>query len=92
MRQSVLVPLGSDVGYLAAGKPQQVHYSYQIFRECHIEGDWLLIYQVFEDTLILSASDSENYFCSHTLFLLKLISFNDILVIWQSLESAAPFR
>ena len=26
------------------------------FRECHIESDWLLIYQIFEDTLILSAS------------------------------------
>jgi mRNA interferase YafQ len=26
------------------------------FRECHIEPDWLLVYQVFEDTLILSAS------------------------------------
>ena len=26
------------------------------FRECHIEPDWLLIYQIFEDKLILSAS------------------------------------
>ena len=26
------------------------------FRECHVEPDWLLIYQIFEDTLILSAS------------------------------------
>ena len=26
------------------------------FRECHIEPDWLLIYQVFEDVLILSAT------------------------------------
>jgi mRNA interferase YafQ len=26
------------------------------FRECHIESDWLLIYQIIEDTLILSAS------------------------------------
>jgi mRNA interferase YafQ len=26
------------------------------FRECHIEPDWLLIYQICEDTLILSAS------------------------------------
>ena len=25
------------------------------FRECHIEPDWLLIYQIFEDVLILSA-------------------------------------
>lgn len=25
------------------------------FRECHVEPDWLLLYQVFEDRLILSA-------------------------------------
>jgi mRNA interferase YafQ len=26
------------------------------FRECHIEPDWLLIYRIFKDRLILSAS------------------------------------
>ena len=26
------------------------------FRECHIENDWLLLYQIFDDKLILSAS------------------------------------
>ena len=26
------------------------------YRECHIEPNWLLIYQIFEDELILSAS------------------------------------
>ena len=26
------------------------------FRECHIEPDWLLIYAIFEDALILSAT------------------------------------
>jgi mRNA interferase YafQ len=26
------------------------------FRECHIESDWLLIYRIFEDELILSAT------------------------------------
>ena len=26
------------------------------FRECHIEFDWLLMYQIFEDALILSAT------------------------------------
>jgi mRNA interferase YafQ len=25
------------------------------FRECHIENDWLLMYRIFDDTLILSA-------------------------------------
>ena len=28
----------------------------QDFRECHIEPDWLLMYHIFEDTLILSAT------------------------------------
>lgn len=26
------------------------------FRECHIEYDWLLMYQIYEDALILSAT------------------------------------
>lgn len=26
------------------------------FRECHIEPDWLLLYQIFDDELILSAT------------------------------------
>jgi mRNA interferase YafQ len=26
------------------------------FRECHIEPDWLLMYQIFNDELILSAT------------------------------------
>ena len=41
--------------------PEQ-YYDHQLtgnlkdFRECHIEPDWLLVYQIFEDTLIISAS------------------------------------
>jgi mRNA interferase YafQ len=33
------------------------------FRECHIggEGDWLLMYQIFEDRLILSASGTGSH-------------------------------
>ena len=48
---------------LANGKPMPPKYrDHQLtdnlndFRECHIEGDWLLLYQIFEDKLILSAS------------------------------------
>ena len=26
------------------------------FRECHIEPDWLLLYQIFDDELVLSAT------------------------------------
>ena len=37
-------------------KDHQLKGDFKDFRECHIEPDWLLIYQVLEDTLILSAS------------------------------------
>jgi mRNA interferase YafQ len=61
---------GKDMGkltvvlnLLASQMPIPDHYhDHQLtgdlkdFRECHIEPDWLLVYQVFEDTLILSAS------------------------------------
>jgi mRNA interferase YafQ len=48
---------------LASGNPIPAQYNdhplkgeLRGYRECHIEGDWLLIYQVFENRLILSAS------------------------------------
>lgn len=48
---------------LASGNPLPAQYkdhsltgNLQDFRECHIEPDWLLMYQVYEDTLILSAT------------------------------------
>ena len=48
---------------LAQGNPLPVQYkdhaltgNLHDFRECHIEPDWLLIYQIYEDTLILSAT------------------------------------
>ena len=48
---------------LADGNPLPVQYkdhsltgNLHDFRECHIEPDWLLMYQIHEDTLILSAT------------------------------------
>lgn len=48
---------------LASGNPLPSQYrdhsltgNLHDFRECHIEPDWLLIYQIYEDTLILSAT------------------------------------
>lgn len=48
---------------LAAGNPLPDKYrdhrlsgSLKDFRECHIEPDWLLIYQIREDLLILTAT------------------------------------
>ena len=36
-------------------KDHQLTGNLKDFRECHIEPDWLLMYQIFEDKLILSA-------------------------------------
>ena len=48
---------------LSSGKPLPQNYrdhplngNLSDFRECHIEPDWLLMYQIYEDTLILSAT------------------------------------
>lgn len=55
--------LVNTLSLLATGNPLPVKYkdhplsgNLRDFRECHIEPDWLLMYQVFEDTLILSAT------------------------------------
>jgi len=37
-------------------KDHQLSGNLKDFRECHIESNWLLMYQIFEDQLILSAS------------------------------------
>jgi len=35
-------------------RDHQLHGKLSAFRECHIKGDWLLVYRVIEDKLILS--------------------------------------
>jgi mRNA interferase YafQ len=37
-------------------KDHQLTGNLSDFRECHIEPDWLLIYQIFKNELILSAT------------------------------------
>ena len=46
---------------LAKGEPlppkyrdHQLKGRLSVFRECHIKGDWLLVYRIIEDRLILS--------------------------------------
>ena len=55
--------LTNVLSLLASGEPLPVQYkdhhlsgNLRDFRECHIEPDWLLMYQIYEDTLILSAT------------------------------------
>ncbi len=53
--------LQEAIRILAKGEPLPVKYrDHQLqgrlkhLRECHIQGDWLLVYRYFEDQLILS--------------------------------------
>jgi len=55
--------LTTTLSLLASGKPMPPQYrDHQLggdlvkLRECHIEGDWLLMYRIYENKLILSAS------------------------------------
>lgn len=61
---------------LASGNPlPQKYKDHQLtvnlndFRECHIEPDWLLMYQILENELILSASATGSYsvYCNEVL-------------------------
>lgn len=40
----------------ARNKDHQLTGNLRDFRECHIEPDWLLIYQVHDDILVLTAT------------------------------------
>jgi mRNA interferase YafQ len=42
-------------------KDHQLTGNLKDFRECHIEPNWLLLYQIFEDKLILSASGTGSH-------------------------------
>ena len=62
--------LTNTLDILAKGQPMPPNYrDHQLsgnmkgFRECHVggEGDWLLVYQIFKDELILSASGTGSH-------------------------------
>ena len=53
---SVLTALAQGEELPAHNKDHSLSGNLSDFRECHIEPDWLLLYQIFEDTLILSAT------------------------------------
>ena len=52
----VLELLQTGVSLLEKYNDHALNGELKDFRECHIEFDWLLMYQIFEDTLILSAT------------------------------------
>ncbi len=51
----VLSLLASGEKFPPRNKDQQLTGNLKDFRECHIEPDWLLIYQIIEDKLFLYA-------------------------------------
>lgn len=53
---AVLSLLANQVPLPVYYKDHQLTGNLHDFRECHIEPDWLLMYQIYEDTLILSAT------------------------------------
>lgn len=52
----VLDLLASGVPLDKKYKDHQLTGALKDFRECHIENDWLLMYQIYNDELILSAT------------------------------------
>ncbi|MDR1053212.1 MAG: type II toxin-antitoxin system YafQ family toxin [Planctomycetaceae bacterium] len=52
----VLNLLASGESMPAKYRDHQLKGEMQEYRECHIEPDWLLVYRIFEDMLVLSAS------------------------------------
>ena len=62
-----MVKLTAALNLLASRTPMPERYrdhqltgDYKDFRECHIEPDWLLIYQIFEKKLILSGTGTHS--------------------------------
>ncbi len=52
----VLSLLAGGSALPAQNRDHQLTGSLRDFRECHIEPDWLLIYQRYDDVLVLSAT------------------------------------
>ena len=54
--EAALLILAEGKALPAKNRDHQLSGNLAGFRECHIEGDWLLIYRIFKDKLIVSAS------------------------------------
>ena len=62
-----IVKLENIISQLAEGEKLKKQYhnhkltgKYKSYRECHIEPDWLLIYQIAEDKLVLVRTGSHS--------------------------------
>ena len=52
--QTVIIALAKGEALPPKYRDHQLKGKFSAFRECHIKGDWLLIYRIVEDKLILS--------------------------------------
>jgi len=52
--QEVVVLLAKGEALPPKYRDHQLKGRLSVFRECHIKGDWLLIYRIIEDKLVLS--------------------------------------
>lgn len=52
----ILSQLASGCPLPAANRDHPLTGNLRDFRECHIEPDWLLLYQIYDDLLVLSAT------------------------------------
>jgi mRNA interferase YafQ len=52
--ETVITLLREQKPLPAQYRDHQLRGTYDMYRECHIEPDWLLIYRIFNDELILS--------------------------------------
>ena len=50
----IIKKLANEEPLPAENKDNQLKGNFKGFRECHIEPDWLLIYKIYENQLILS--------------------------------------
>lgn len=54
--ENILIKLANGENLPDKNKDHQLKGEWQNFRECHIEPDWLLIYRIEDDELILYAT------------------------------------
>ena len=57
----VLSNLADGIPLPKQNRDHQLTGNMSDFRECHIEPDWLLIYQIHDDTLILTATGTGSH-------------------------------
>ena len=58
---AVLNVLASGQNLPPKNRDHKLTGNFSDFRECHIDPDWLLIYRIEDDVLILTATDTETH-------------------------------